>query len=224
MIPANAIRIRAAGVDAPGTGGSLAPDWATGIMRPNGCHQGFEVVAPGSMDHSLRADRKEFPVSPRRPLCPAPAMSNVIAPLRQLEADYSVFYRKLRAFHWNVQGPAFFTLHVKFEELYNGFNLKVDALAERVLTLGGLPIPTYQGVLDTARLAEQSDMPDAVTMVEELYSDLKKLNQWTREVIAVADEASDIGSASMLEDFAVEGEKEAWMLRSFLGKSESVNA
>ncbi len=151
-------------------------------------------------------------------------MTSIIDHLRVLEADYSVFYRKLRAFHWNVQGPQFFTLHVKFEELYNGFALKVDELAERALTLGGRPIPTYQEVLDAARLKEASSMPDAVGMVEELYSDLKKLNQWTREVIGAAGDASDVGTTSMLEDFAVQGEKEAWMLRSFLGKSESVNA
>lgn len=151
-------------------------------------------------------------------------MSDVINHLRQLEADYSVFYRKLRAFHWNVNGPQFFTLHLKFEELYGAFNLKVDELAERALTLGGQPIPTYQAVLEKTRLAECAEMPDAVGMVEELYGDLKKLNEWTRQTIGVAEGAGDIGTSSMLEDFAVSGEKEAWMLRSFLGKTESVNA
>lgn len=151
-------------------------------------------------------------------------MSAIIETLRQLEADYSVFYRKLRAFHWNVNGPAFFTLHQKFEELYTAFSTKVDMLAERALTLGGRPIPTYAAVLDTARLEECSDMPDAVGMVEVLYADLKQLNEWTRGAIGQADDANDIGTASMLEDFAVEGEKEAWMLASFLGKSENVNA
>ena len=151
-------------------------------------------------------------------------MTPIIEALRQLEADYSVFYRKLRAFHWNVSGPQFFTLHAKFEALYSAFTVKVDDLAERALTLGGEPLPTYQAVLDATRLAEADRMPDAPGMVEVLYADLKKLNQWTRETIQVADDARDIGTASMLEDFAVEGEKEAWMLRSFLGKSESVNA
>lgn len=151
-------------------------------------------------------------------------MSAIIETLRQLEADYSVFYRKLRAFHWNVNGPAFFTLHQKFEELYTAFSTKVDMLAERALTLGGQPIPTYAAVLETARLAEVPEMPDAVGMVEVLYADLKQLNDWTRGAIEQAEDAHDIGTSSMLEDFAVEGEKEAWMLRSFLGKSESVNA
>ncbi len=148
----------------------------------------------------------------------------MIDTLKQLEADYSIFYRKLRAFHWNVNGPAFFTLHVKFEELYNGFSLKVDMLAERSLTLGGQPLATYAAVLETARLTETPEMPSAIGMVEELYADLKSLNQWTREGAGAAAEANDIATSSMLEDFTVEGEKEAWMLRSFLGKRESVNA
>ena len=151
-------------------------------------------------------------------------MSTIIESLRVLEADYSVFYRKLRAFHWNVNGPQFFTLHQKFEQLYNAFALKVDELAERALTLGGQPIPTYRAVLDAARLEEMPEMPDAMGMVEALYRDLKKINGWTREVIDQAGDAGDIGTSSMLEDFAVEGEKEAWMLRSFLGKTENVNA
>lgn len=151
-------------------------------------------------------------------------MSNVIEHLQQLEADYSVFYRKLRAFHWNVQGEQFFTLHAKFEELYNAFTVKVDELAERSLTLGGQPLPTYRAVLDTARLTEASEMPDAQGMVAELYADLKNLNRWTRETIGVAGEVNDIGTCNLLEDYASDGEKEAWMLRSFLGKSESVNA
>lgn len=151
-------------------------------------------------------------------------MSAIIETLRQLESDYSVFYRKLRAFHWNVNGPAFFTLHQKFEELYTAFSTKVDMLAERALTLGGAPLATYAAVLDSTRLEEAPEMPDAQGMVEVLYADLKKLNEWTREAIEQSEGANDIGTSSMLEDFAVEGEKEAWMLRSFLGKSESVNA
>lgn len=148
----------------------------------------------------------------------------MIETLRQLEADYSIFYRKLRAFHWNVNGPQFFTLHLKFEELYGAFSMKVDMLAERSLTLGGQPLATYAAVLETARLNEAPEMPSATGMVEELYADLKSLNQWTREAASAAGDASDIATSSMLEDFAVEGEKEAWMLRSFLGKTGSVNA
>ncbi|MEZ6016387.1 MAG: DNA starvation/stationary phase protection protein [Planctomycetota bacterium] len=143
-------------------------------------------------------------------------MSDLIASLNQLQADYQVYYQKLRAFHWNVRGPMFFALHAKFEELYTAFAVKVDDLAERALTLGGRPLPTLTAVLEKARIQEVSKMPDAMGMVQALAEDLVQLNTWTRVVAAKAEEAEDVGTVNLLEGFADGQEKEVWMLRSFL--------
>jgi len=143
-------------------------------------------------------------------------MSQLIAPLNQLQADYQVYYQKLRAFHWNVRGPMFFALHAKFEELYTAFAVKVDELAERALTLGGRPLPTLAVVLEKARLKEAAVMPDAPGMVRALAEDLAQLNTWTRQVAQAAEEAEDAGTTNLLEGFADAQEKEVWMLRSFL--------
>jgi starvation-inducible DNA-binding protein len=142
-------------------------------------------------------------------------MTNLVAALNQLQADYQVYYQKLRAFHWNVRGPMFFSLHVKFEELYTAFAVKVDDLAERALTLGGKPLPTLGTVLEKARLKEVTAMPDAVGMVKALTDDLVQLNAWTRQVAAEADTAEDVGTVNLLEGFADAQEKDVWMLRSF---------
>ena len=56
--------------------------------------------------------------------------------LNVLLADYSLFYQNTRGFHWNIKGEKFFELHVKFEKLYNDLLLKIDEVAERILTLG----------------------------------------------------------------------------------------
>lgn len=50
-------------------------------------------------------------------------------------ANYSIFYQNTRGSHWNIKGGKFFELHDKFEELYNESLLKIDELAERILTL-----------------------------------------------------------------------------------------
>lgn len=34
-------------------------------------------------------------------------------------SNWSILYTKLHRYHWYVKGPLFFTLHEKFEELYN---------------------------------------------------------------------------------------------------------
>jgi starvation-inducible DNA-binding protein len=143
-------------------------------------------------------------------------MTNLVASLNQLQADYQVYYQKLRAFHWNVRGPMFFSLHVKFEELYTAFAVKVDDLAERALTLGGKPLPTLSAVLEKARLKEATTMPDAAGMVKVLTDDLVQLNAWTRQVAAEADTAEDVATVNLLEGFADAQEKDVWMLRSFL--------
>lgn len=56
--------------------------------------------------------------------------------LNSLLANYQIFYMNTRGYHWNIKGEKFFELHVKFEEIYNDLLLKVDEIAERVLTLG----------------------------------------------------------------------------------------
>jgi starvation-inducible DNA-binding protein len=142
-------------------------------------------------------------------------MPNLIEAINQLQADYQVYYQKLRAFHWNVRGPMFFSLHVKFEELYTAFAVKVDDLAERALTLDGKPLPTLSAVLEKARLKEATSMPDAVGMVRALTDDLVQLNAWTRQVAAQAESAEDVGTVNLLEGFADAQEKDVWMLRSF---------
>ena len=60
--------------------------------------------------------------------------------LNVLLADYHLYYQKLRNFHWNIVGNHFFDLHEKFEELYDDAKLKVDEIAERILTLRFQPI------------------------------------------------------------------------------------
>ena len=64
--------------------------------------------------------------------------------LNNLLANFQIYYQNLRGIHWNIKGKRFFDLHVKFEELYTDANLKVDEIAERILTLGETPLHTFQ--------------------------------------------------------------------------------
>ena len=56
--------------------------------------------------------------------------------LNDLLANYAIIYQNIRGYHWNIQGDKFFELHLKFEEMYNDFFIKIDEIAERILTLG----------------------------------------------------------------------------------------
>ncbi len=137
--------------------------------------------------------------------------------LALLLADYQVFYQKMRSYHWNVTGPLFFGLHEKFEELYNDAALKVDEIAERLAARANRKLPaTLKEQLELARLAEDPKPGQANDMVHNVIADLGTLNTSLRAVSADAAGEGDVATANLLEGFADEQEKTAWMFRAFV--------
>ena len=65
--------------------------------------------------------------------------AKTVKTLDKLLASYQVYYQNLRNFHWNVEGENFFDLHAKFEKLYKDARVKIDEIAERILTLRHRP-------------------------------------------------------------------------------------
>ncbi|TAH03597.1 MAG: DNA starvation/stationary phase protection protein [Sphingobacteriales bacterium] len=139
--------------------------------------------------------------------------------LNTLLANYQVHYQKLRGCHWNVKGNDFFTLHVKFEELYNNAQLTIDELAERILTLGKSPYSTFADYIKVAKIKEiETENIAADKMVEAILDDFKTLIALEREVIEnAAETTNDEGTADMIIGFMKFKEKTSWMLRAWLG-------
>ena len=69
--------------------------------------------------------------------------ADLVIELNGLLANFQVYYQSLRGLHWNIKGKNFFELHVKFEEFYTDAQEKVDLVAERILTLEGIPLHTF---------------------------------------------------------------------------------
>ncbi|MBS9463244.1 DNA starvation/stationary phase protection protein [Flagellimonas sp. 389] len=132
--------------------------------------------------------------------------------LNQLLADYSVYYQKLRSFHWNVLGKSFFDLHEKFEELYNDARIKIDEIAERILTLRFHPISKMSEYLKLANVDEVSAMITDGEMVLEILKDHKKLLLQMKSVISTAEKVGDEGTVDMMGSYIAQLEKSSWML------------
>ncbi len=136
--------------------------------------------------------------------------------LGTLLADYQVFYQKMRGYHWNVTGPLFFGLHAQFEALYDQAALRVDELAERLAAGDHRPPSSLAQHLELARLKEDPKATDPTEMVRSTVSDLERLNGWLRETARQAEGAKDTATMNLLDGFADEQEKSAWMLKAFL--------
>lgn len=138
--------------------------------------------------------------------------------LNILLADYSVFYQNTRGAHWNIKGDKFFTLHPKFEELYNNLVLKIDEIAERILTLGSTPNHNYSDYLTLSTIKESKEVSDADKAVENILASFKTVIDSQRELLDLTEKAGDEGTNSQMSDYITEQEKEVWMYNSYLGK------
>lgn len=136
--------------------------------------------------------------------------------LNGLLANYQIFYMNVRGFHWNIRGERFFELHTKFEETYNDLLLKIDEVAERILTLGQQPHHTYSKYLDNSSIKEASNMHEGRTCVESILTSYQTVIKLQRDILAAANEIDDEGTASLMGDYITEQEKTAWMLTSYL--------
>jgi starvation-inducible DNA-binding protein len=146
-------------------------------------------------------------------------VKSVVDLLNDYLANYHVHYQKLRGCHWNIKGQNFFTLHIKFEELYTNAQETIDEIAERVLTLGKPPHSRFADYIKESQIKEIDTigMQDTA-MVEELLADMAKLIELERDLLEATDIAGDDGSNDMVNRFMQFKEKNTWMLRSFLNK------
>ena len=138
--------------------------------------------------------------------------------LNRQVADWAVLYMKLHHFHWYVKGPAFYTLHAKFQEMYEEAAEHLDALAERVLTLGGEPPSTMAEMLKSTAVREAQKGETAERMVAELADDYARIAADLGEIIRQAEMDNDQPTADLLTQIRASAEKHRWMLQAYLGK------
>ncbi len=142
----------------------------------------------------------------------------LIEKLNDLLANYQVFYQNTRGFHWNIKGDKFFELHLKFEELYTNLQIKIDEIAERVLTLGGTPIHSFSGYLQIAKVKPVENESNGPISVEHILDAFKILLNKEREILKLSAELWDEGTNALMSDYIREKEKLVWMYSSFLAK------
>ncbi|MBE9488661.1 MAG: DNA starvation/stationary phase protection protein [Bacteroidetes bacterium] len=139
--------------------------------------------------------------------------------LNSLLANFQIYYQNLRGIHWNIKGKRFFDLHVKFEELYTDANLKVDEIAERILTLGETPLHTFKDYINKAKVPVGKNISQDEKAVRLIVDSLSELLKIERDLLDKSGEANDEGTNSMMSDFITEQEKTVWMMKAWLNET-----
>lgn len=139
--------------------------------------------------------------------------------LNKIVATQGLFYIRLHQFHWYVKGPQFYALHVKFEELYDEVTADMDAVAERLLAIGGEPYATLEEFQKHSIIEEfyaDKDLSEE-KMVKALIINLQEVRDSLQEGIALTDKNKDYVSNDLLIGIKASIDKHIWMLQACLG-------
>lgn len=136
--------------------------------------------------------------------------------LNGLLVNYQIYYQNLRGFHWNIVGDQFFELHEKFEELYTSAQESIDEIAERILTLGGVPYHTYSDYIERARIKEEKNVSEGRESVGKTLANLQIILEIEKDISQKAKEYQDEGTAELMRAYIKMQEKVMWMLKSYL--------
>jgi starvation-inducible DNA-binding protein len=139
--------------------------------------------------------------------------------LNTLLANFQLYYQNLRGIHWNIKGRAFFDLHVKFEELYNDANLKVDEIAERILTLGETPLHTFDDYTNYGKVPVGKNISEDNKAVMLIVDSLTELLKIERDILNKSSNACDEGTNAMMSGFISQQEKTVWMMKAWLNET-----
>ena len=139
----------------------------------------------------------------------------VVSELNVLLTDFHVHYQKLRNFHWNILGKNFFDLHNRFEEMYNDTRVKIDEVAERIVTLKYHPISKLSDYIEVSRIKESSHLLTDEEMVADIINDNKIILEQLGKIIERATKAKDEGTVDMIGAYIRELEKSIWLLNAW---------
>ncbi|KOS06263.1 DNA-binding protein [Flavobacterium akiainvivens] len=140
----------------------------------------------------------------------------IAAELNILLSNFQIYYQNLRGLHWNIRGKRFFQLHVKFEELYNDAQAKIDLVAERVLTLGSTPLHTFEDYTANNQLEVGKNISKDTHAINLIIDSLAHLLKIERVILDESANRNDEGTNAMMSDFIKEQEKTMWMMKAWM--------
>ncbi|HKJ06427.1 MAG TPA: ferritin-like domain-containing protein [Flavobacteriaceae bacterium] len=142
--------------------------------------------------------------------------AEIVVALKELIANYTIHYYKLRNFHWNVEGSDFFELHNAFEKEYEMVTENIDILAERILVFGIKPNLSLNEIMEMSEIKETAKDLSPINMVKELLKDYDILHNAMLNVVTAAQNTGDNVTEHIITNFMQVLEKRNWMFTSFI--------
>ena len=143
----------------------------------------------------------------------ADAVRDITGALNTLLADTFALYFKTKNFHWHMSGPHFRDYHLLLDEHADERDAMTDDIAERVRKVGGTTIRSIGHVARLQRITDNdAEFVTPEDMLSELHEDEKALTLRMRAVHSLCDDAGDVATASLLENWIDQSQRRSWFL------------
>lgn len=141
--------------------------------------------------------------------------------LNQLIADLSQLHTNIQQTHWYMRGSEFYKLHLLMDDYNDILDDQLDAVAERLIAIGGSPIATTHEFIENSGLPDNKitfDQLSLTQLMNRLDDQLKYLRDQYQNGIDITDDEKDYSTQDMLIANHTEIEKLIWMVSAYLGK------
>ena len=156
--------------------------------------------------------RQKAPLATPSDIAPQ-AVTDITGALNALLADVFVLYLKTKNFHWHMSGPHFRDYHLLLDDHGDQLYAMTDDIAERVRKIGGTTIRSIGHIARLQRIPDNdSDFVTPADMLSELREDEKAVLLSMRAVHALCDDAGDVATASLIENWIDQSQHRIWFL------------
>ena len=122
-------------------------------------------------------------------------METLINQLKTILGTNFALYLKAHGYHWNVEGPNFPQYHGFLDGFYNDVFGQNDDIAEHIRQLNSFAPTSLARMLELSDITESDSIPDAMSMMRQLYADNERYIVHLRAGIAAADSAIIVKAA-----------------------------
>jgi starvation-inducible DNA-binding protein len=138
--------------------------------------------------------------------------------LAVLLSDVFSLYIKTKNYHWHMHGSHFRDYHLLLDEQAAQLYAITDLIAERARKIGQPSVRSLEQMVQLKRLAssEATDLT-AEQMLTELHEDNQSLAAYMRTTHTLTDDANDVSTTSLLEEWIDQAEERAWFLGQTVG-------
>jgi len=182
-----------------------------------------EVVIPSEQARPLTTDGvaelQHYGTIARLPIAlDVSVCAESVANLNQLLADTMTLRDLYKKHHWQVSGPTFYQLHLLFDKHFDEQSELVDAIAERIQSLGGVSIAMAHDVAEMTLIPRPPRHRDDVpTQISRLLHAHEIVLKESRAMARRAAEMGDDGTNDLLVSQVIRtNERHVWFVGEHL--------